>query len=139
MKKEFISYTDFIKLASSIQIDPLEYDGIICPLRGGFYLSNYLSHKYSLPMFYVDLHSYADDKKRKKIYLDSFQNVDDGRYLLVDDIYDSGNTIKFIKNVLYHHAELDVCTLVSKQSIKNLICTKYVETDVWVEFFWEIV
>jgi len=140
MKEIYIGLGDFKVLQRFLDLDaiqPSKYKGIVCPLRGGFYLSDYLSRKYNIPLNYVNISSYTNDNKQREIKINGFDKISSGHFLIVDDIYDTGNTVKHIKEIVYPENTFDVCCLVNKQRDADIIYAKYVEPGVWVEFFWE--
>ena len=113
------------------------YDGIICPLRGGFFLSYFMSIHLKLPVNYMEISSYAD-KNRKEFTIKNLPELTAGYYLICDDIYDSGNTIKKIIS-LYPGIKFDAACLVSKkENPPGVFYAKKVSEDVWVDFFWEV-
>lgn len=118
MNKEFLSYdvvrNDALKLAYKIyNEDNFVPDIIYCSLRGGAYMANVISEYYKVvrmnqkPVFYAAFvaRSYSDvQKKSSRFYVDGWtyppENIrPDAQIMLVDDIYDSGNTINSITNI----------------------------------------
>jgi len=88
------------------------YKNIYAIPRGGLIFGTYLSHILKIPMTH---------------------NIDDGT-LIVDDICDTGETLKSFRN--------DKVCLVAKdlgiKRTKNLTYDIGVEDDVWIKFFWEV-
>ena len=120
------------------QIKNNQYDGIIAILNGGFYLADFLSKKMNLQLYTINVKSYEGDIQ-KDIKLLSWNVLDsfNGKYLIVDDIYDTGNTIDFVKKFYSHNCKviLDEAVLVSKnESIKHGFFHK---EDDWIYFYWE--
>ncbi len=122
MVKEFLKYeqvrNNALKLAHKMyKEDGFVPDVIYCSLRGGAYMANVISEYYKVarknerPVLYaaVVARSYSDVRKAsKRVYVDGWtyhpKNLRPGdKILLVDDIYDSGNTINELVNILYDY------------------------------------
>lgn len=117
MRKEFLSYrtvrNNAIKLAHRIYQRGFIPDVIYISLRGGAYLGNVISEYFKIlrkdrhPVFYaaVVARSYVDVNQQESVQVDGWTY--DPRYLrhgdrvlLVDDIFDSGNTINHLVGIL---------------------------------------
>ena len=117
MRKEFLSYrtvrNNAIKLAHRICQEGFIPDVIYISLRGGAYLGNVVSEYFKIirkdrhPVFYaaVVARSYVDVNQQESVQVDGWTY--DPRYLrhgdrvlLVDDIFDSGNTINHLVGIL---------------------------------------
>lgn len=122
MAKEFLSYenvrNDALKLVNKIyNEDHFVPDVIYCSLRGGAYMSNVISEYYKIvrkdkhPVLYaaVVARSYSDVRMATpRVYVDGWtyhpKNLRPGdQIMLIDDIYDSGNTIDALVNILYDY------------------------------------
>lgn len=120
MHKDFIPYTtvrnNCIKLAHRIHATGFVPDVIYLSLRGGAYLGNIVSEYFKLvrkdtrPVFYaaVVARSYTDIKKQTQVMIDGWtynpeylRNGD--KVLIVDDIFDSGNTVNYLAEVIMRH------------------------------------
>jgi hypoxanthine phosphoribosyltransferase len=124
-------------LLDRIKMLEREYSGILCPLRGGFYLSYFFGRHLNLPLYYLEISSY-NDKSRGDVRIGIKPEMPPGRYLLCDDIFDSGNTIKTIMNI-YSGIDFDTACLVSKHADPpGVFYGVFVEKDTWVDFFWEV-
>jgi hypoxanthine phosphoribosyltransferase len=117
MVKEFLQFdivrNNALKLAHRIYKDGFMPDVIYVSLRGGAYLGNVISeyfkivHKGSHPVYYaaVVAHSYTDVAQSGKVRIDGWTyspehlRVGD-KVLLVDDIFDTGNTINYLAQVI---------------------------------------
>jgi xanthine phosphoribosyltransferase len=123
-------------LLSQLKEKNKEYKAILCPLRGGFYLSYYMSQHLKLPLSYIEISSYAE-KKQTSFQIGIKPDLVHGKILLCDDIYDSGNTAKKIHS-MYPHVDFDTACLVTKIEDADIFYAKSIKKDVWVDFFWEI-
>jgi len=126
----FLAKEIFFKLPKNKQ-----YAGIVCPLYGGFYLGDYLRRKFNIPFYTLRLQSY-ENNKQKSILVHTIPFLPHGNYLLVDDIYDTGNTMKWIEDN-YPACTFTQVTLITKKKKDNLIYGEYVENNIWVDFWWE--
>ena len=113
MKKEFLSYNtvrnNALKLAHRIYYEGFIPDVIYASLRGGAYLANVISEYYKIirvherPVYYaaVVARSYTGVREAGKVkvegwtYSPEYLRTGD-KVLLVDDIFDSGNTINYL-------------------------------------------
>ncbi len=110
MIKEFLPYNivrnDALKIAHKIYNEGFIPDVIYSSLRGGAYMANVISEYYKLvrkeshPILYaaVVARSYSDIRKRSRVKVDGWTYSPDylragDKILLVDDIFDTGNTI----------------------------------------------
>ena len=110
--KEFLDYykvrNDALKIAHKIHKDGFIPDVIYSSLRGGAVMANVISEYFKLvtkkekihPVLYAGVvgRSYSDVHQHTKVYIDGWtyppENLRPGdKILLVDDIFDSGNTI----------------------------------------------
>jgi len=103
------------RLIKAIKNTNKEYKNIYAIPRGGLIFGVYLSHALNLPMVY----------DTNTIVLDT---------LIVDDICDTGNTLKLFSGLT------KVCLIVKPKGLnitKDLIYDIKVEDHVWVHFPWE--
>ena len=117
MIKDFLRYdtvrNNSLALAHRIHSDGFVPDVIYVLLRGGAYIGNVLSEYFktvrtgSRPVFYaaVVARSYEDVRQRYRVMVDGWtydpeylRNGD--RILLVDDIFDTGNTINHLASII---------------------------------------
>lgn len=113
------------KIASNIQQKELKYDYIVGIPRGGLVPAVMISHILSIPM--------AELKSVGSIDT-AFYNFN-RRFLIVDDIMDSGKTLKN-----YSHL-IDKCVLCCKMRVPIQDRPTYygaeISDDVWISFPWE--
>ena len=138
MSNKVVTYDQFIelsyKLLDRVKYKKDEYRAILCPLRGGFFISYFMSEHLKLPIVYIEISSYAGKEKREfKVGIKP--DLAEGKFLLCDDIYDSGDTIKKIRS-MYPDVEFDTICLVSKNKDADIIYAAFAENP-WVDFFWE--
>ena len=133
MIKEFLPYdvvrNDALKLAYKMyNIDGFVPDVIYCSLRGGAYMANVISEYYKIahknhhPVLYaaVVARAYTDVRKSTpRVYVDGWTyppaNLRPGdRIMLIDDIFDTGNTINALVDILLDYG-------VSRENIKVVV------------------
>lgn len=124
------------KLLARVEKNKDEYKAILCPLRGGFFLSYFMSQHLELPISYIEISSYAG-KEQRRFQIGIMPELIEGKFLLCDDIYDSGNTIKKIHS-MYPQVEFDTICLVSKLRDAEVTYAHLAGKDQWVDFFWEV-
>ena len=124
------------KLLEDIRQNNKAYRAVLCPLRGGFYLSYFMSKHLGIPMEYIQISSY-EESERKEFSVGIRSDLEKDLFLLCDDIYDSGRTIRMIHS-LYPHVSFDTVCLVAKVLDAPVYYGMHVSPDVWVNFFWEI-
>jgi hypothetical protein len=108
-----ISWTEYYQLCSKVKQEIINtgvnYSQIIAIARGGFYLGDYLSRRLKIPLAIVITSSYQGQRKYSTIVssLSYLQELEpDARYLLVDDLTDSGQTFNFVSRYLNNTYEL---------------------------------
>lgn len=135
-----ISYERYVELCYRL-LDEVskkreDYKAILCPLRGGFFLSYFMSVHLQLPISYIEISSYAG-KEQRRFQIGIKPELIEGKFLLCDDIYDSGNTIKQIHS-MYPHVEFDTICLVSKEKDAGVTYALLAAKEHWVDFWWEV-
>jgi len=117
MNKEFLPYdkvrNNTLKLGYEILKSGFIPDVIYVSLRGGAYMGNILSEYFKIarkgerPIFYaaVVARSYTDIRQQEGIHVDGWTYSPDhlrhgDKVLFVDDIFDSGNTINHLVNII---------------------------------------
>ena len=121
-------------------IDNLLLIGI---LRGAFIFMADLTRELKTPHI-VDFMALASYEKAKsgdvRILMDTREPVSDRHVLVIEDIFDSGNTINYLHHTLGEHkpASLQVCVLIQKQVKHPVLLQKPLDylgfeiPDVWV-------
>jgi hypoxanthine phosphoribosyltransferase len=118
------------------------FDRIIGVSRGGLLPAVMLSHMLDIPMTAINYSSSAG-KGDNKNHVNILPNVTESRLLIVDDICDSGHTLKEI--AAYYSGKLKACytgclfykELTSPIHIPDLYWQKIPEDAGWVEFPFE--
>lgn len=109
MADKFYSWDDYIrlneKLVANVAKSGWEFDSILCLSRGGMRPGDFFSRVYDMPLAILSTSSYREAKGTVQGGLDIADCVTgvsrlQGRVLLVDDMVDSGKTIKEVVAVL---------------------------------------
>ncbi len=122
------------ELAEQINQD---YEGkklhIICVLKGSVFFCCELTRHLTIPVTldFMAVSSYGNETKssgRLRITKDLDEDIDDLDCLIVEDIIDSGNTLKMTRDLLSarNAASMKICTLLDKPSCR--------ETEVKVDY-----
>lgn len=139
MENFFINFDEFVRLSylilEKIKGDGARYDSILCPLKGGFYLSDFLSRRLEIPVNYLQISSYRGNEKCE-YFIRCIPEIDHETALICDDIYDTGGTIRRIGEI-FPLVKFDAACLVTKERDVPVFYGTYVDRDTWVDFFWE--
>lgn len=118
-------------------------DCIIALMRGGLVLGTMVSHRLNIPMRCIGLSSYNEDNKQEKIIVYQKVKLDKNFkiVLVIDDIIDSGKTIKYIKNKIekkHTKTKFYYTTMYATDKHKdNVDYYCYDKNDKWLMFPWE--
>tara|TARA_R100000951_G_scaffold50728_3_gene42829 strand:+ start:6175 stop:6645 length:471 start_codon:yes stop_codon:yes gene_type:complete len=124
-----------------------DLDFIIAISRGGLIPGTMMSHRLRIPLLVVDVKSYDDKSQTQQ--LESVINqefrlnkIKDKNVLLVDDICDTGNTIKLLRD-RYFTTVNDIFTFVLhlKEGASQLPlagCQSEVKPSCWIMYPWEL-
>jgi xanthine phosphoribosyltransferase len=142
--KEFYSYEEFQKDIKSLTNEIRKYnpDCLVAIARGGLTLAHFLAESLNMRSVYtINSIHYEGEKK-----LDTFEikNIPDlnnhKKIVLVDDISDSGETLKEIVDILkteYPNIEIKTCAIYYKLTSLVIPDFKVRVADKWITFFWE--
>lgn len=131
---------DFRVLVEKIQQSGKAYEGIIAIANGGLAPAYYLAKALDLPIECINVASYKGHHSGAVIERDIcnkgdiFQNKN---FLWVDDIYDTGNTIEYLRK---KYPNMDMVTPYvrwKKDADRVDYFAEILEHDQWVEFPWE--
>ena len=145
MEKYFYGYDEFLKdsLNLSAQLKVYNPDTLLAIARGGLTLGHFLASALDTRrLFTINSIHYEETKK-----LDTFDifNIPDlssaKKVVLIDDIIDSGETMREIIKLLsnqYPLCEFKIATIFYKPTAVIEADFKVKEADKWIDFFWEI-
>ncbi len=145
MKKLYYGYDLFIN-DTQILVDKsrdFKPEILLAVARGGLTLSHLMAQAFNIRDLYT-LNSIHYDGEKK---LDSFDvfNIPDlswaNRVLIIDDIVDSGETMKeilFILKEKFPNIEFKIATLFYKNTALIKPDFSIREANEWIDFFWEV-
>jgi len=116
------------------------YDTVIGVAKGGLPLAVKVSNILGLPLKIVEAHSYTQ-KKQAELVIEQYNPIMWGpKILLVDDICDTGDTLKAIKeNLEIWHKEVEILVIFKRNKVKfspdHFLRKAKVKT--WIKFPWE--
>lgn len=118
-------------------------DVILAIARGGLTLSHLMSQALNKRnVFIINTISYDRKVQKDMVKIFNFPNLTGfKRVLVVDDIIDSGKTVKEVLNILkihYPNIEFKVASLFYKDTAIIKPDYSVNKTDTWIEFFWEV-
>lgn len=124
---------DINRIVNSISGDSFKPDVIVGLSRGGLMPAVVLSHRLNVPMVPVTWQT-RDGKTKDKEVLNNVKSKYNN-ILVVDDICDSGLTLREISSIL----KAKYVVLIDKAPEKFLVdyAGRICDSDEWIEFFWE--
>ena len=108
------------------------FDLVVAIARGGLVPGVMLSHALNLPLEIIHAKSYAGREAGELIIKAPDFDTTDKNILLVDDIYDTGATMRQCSSLF---KKVTPFVLVTKQDIMS--ASLKVNANTWVEFEWE--
>ncbi len=145
MSKLYYSYEMFKEdaLALTTLCKDFNEDAILCVARGGMTLSHLMAQALNQRnIFTVNTISYDRKKQKDSVEVFNLPNLNGlKKVLIVDDIIDSGKTMKEILNQLkekYQNVEFKIATLFYKDDAELKPDFYIKKAEMWVEFFWEV-
>jgi len=145
LNKIYYSYTEFkndskelVKLCQDFNADTF-----LAVARGGLTLAHFMAQALNIRELYT-INAISYDRKKQNLSSNIFNipNLDSSKkVLIIDDIVDSGRTMKEILELLkelYPNIEFKLATLFYKKDaqIKPDFFVK--QNSIWIEFFWEV-
>ncbi len=140
----YYSYSEFILDCKSLthKID-WEFDTIIGIARGGLTLSHVLGEHYNIRKVYtINTIGYDDTVKLDSVKVFNIPNLQESKkVLIVDDIVDSGDTLKIVLELLeesYSHCIFKSASLFYKPTAIIEPNWYFQEVKDWIDFFWDV-
>lgn len=116
------------------QIRRTDYKTILAVSRGGLVPGTLLSHKLGLPLKTVEW-SLRDGGEKDLGRLNSI--TEKYNCIAVDDIFDTGETIKSMKEECFHPFGTAVVLAKKESEILDIVGKRIYNEDKWVYFPWE--
>ena len=134
---------DIARLERSIIESEKHYDYIVGIVRGGCIPAVCLSHRLGLPMKCVSWSTFHGDQMKESAW-DIADDIHEGkRLLIVDDILDSGRTVReLLEDWGAHREQIDVAVLIyntDQSTVPDYHGRKIDKSKdpSWVHFWWE--
>lgn len=145
MEKYYYGYDEFLRdtLNLSKQLKRYEPDTLLAIARGGLTLGHFLASALDTRrLFSINSIHYEKTKKLDTFDIFNIPDLSDAKkVVLIDDIIDSGETMREIIKLLsskFPHVEFKVATIFFKPTAVIEADFKVKEADKWIDFFWEI-
>ncbi len=120
-KYEYLSHEDmnnyYAEVIRNMTVDKFRPDVVFAPMRGGADFGIKLSNYYNVPFEAISWQTRDGDLKDPAKLVDLFTKYDDKQILIVDDICDSGETLKGIESYTLNRTNVRFAT-----AIENLEC-----------------
>lgn len=145
MEKIYYSYASFKKDAQDLTNSCRDFNPevILAVARGGLTLSHLMAQALNIRnLFAINSISYENNSRSLNHEIFNIPNLSlYKRVLIVDDIVDSGHTMKKLLEILeleYKDIDFKVATIFYKETalVKPDFYIK--KADKWIEFFWEV-
>lgn len=119
-----------VSKASGFNSVGCNFNCVVGLLRGGYLPAEAISRYLGIPLVIAKLSSYNDKVQGKIELCDDIINRDliRGNVLVVDDLIDSGNTLKFFVNYIKEHCNVDSVTTA-------VLWNKEVKRDIEPDFY----
>ena len=142
--KYYYKFNEFLEDVNILSKDIKNYnpDCIVAIARGGLTLAHFLGEKLNKrDVFSINSIHYEGKKKLDTFIIKNIPNLSTyKKIVLVDDISDSGETLKEIIKILrekYTHIEIKTATIFYKKTSLVIPDFKLKIADKWIVFFWE--
>lgn len=144
MKKQYYSYTQFLEDSKILATKSKDFnaDAILAIARGGMTLGHFMaSILNNRNIFTINSISYNNENQLSNIEV--FNIPDLQKYktvLIVDDIVDTGKTVKEILEILqkkYPNIEFKIASIFYKTTACIRPDFFVNEASMWIDFFWE--
>ena len=144
MQKYYYSYEEFLKDSITLtkRVKEFNPDTLLAVARGGVTLGHFMAQILdNRRLFCLNSILYEKEHKLDSIEIFNIPNLKDAKkVLIIDDIIDSGQTLKEITNILkeqYPHCEFKLATIFYKSTAKIKADFALKEAKEWIDFFWE--
>ena len=135
-RKDDKIYYDWIDYSHDIkEVNALEFDHVVGIYRGSLPMAVHISNVFDVPMSIVGFQT--RDGKDKQPYMIKSGDAPT-KLLIVDDIYDSGYTMKEVIKMLSHYSanKIQGFCLFGKDNDVNVSCAN-IHDGSWIVFPWE--
>ena len=140
-----VSWEDFYKaqraLVSKVQDSGKAYEYVVTIPSGGLMPAYCLSKALNLPVVTINIKTYVEQGKSGKVrhtHIEGFGDTveQQDKALIVDDMYDSGQTIKYLQE-LYPQADTAVTYARHADNTATYV-GEVLDHATWLDFPWEV-
>ena len=142
--KYYYKYEEFIEDVNILSKEIKSYnpDCLVAIARGGLTLAHFIGEKLNIrDVFTINSIHYEGEKKLDTFVIKNIPDLENyKKIVLIDDISDSGETLKEIIDILkteYSNIEIKTATIFYKKSSLVIPDFKIKEAKNWIVFFWE--
>lgn len=138
LRKNSFSYkeVDYATRIIAIRVQD-KVNAVVGISRGGLTPAVILSHRLGLPLYIITVQT--RDGNRIEVGDDIKQLAQEGTILVVDDINDSGNTFRIVKEQLGNGSAIYAALCSRYDSTeKDIIAPVTINNDEWISFPWEV-
>jgi hypoxanthine phosphoribosyltransferase len=124
-------------------VENYDFDGVVALYRGSLPIATHLSNVKDVPLSIINYQSYVDGeqkitkKKPEWMHLAHDPSIQK-KLLVIDDIYDSGNTIRLLQDFIGVDDSLTYLTVFGKENKDSVEYIRENEGQ-WIVFPWESV
>jgi hypoxanthine phosphoribosyltransferase len=145
-KKRHIEWLEFgqlaERLAEAVKKDGRKVDLVVGIARGGIPLAMVMADRLRVPIDFINVKSYTGMRQRGRVKIIStlFEDAEDKRVLVVDDLVDEGETMVTIIDFLkerHHPRDVLTASLFIKPWSRFAPDYYLDTTDAWIVFPWE--
>lgn len=145
MEKYYYGYDEFLRDSLNLSKQLKEYnpDTLLAIARGGLTLGHFLASALDTRrLFTINSIHYEETKKLDTFDIFNIPDLSDAKkVVLIDDIVDSGETMREIVKLLsekFPNTEFKIATIFYKPTAVIQADFKVKIADKWIDFFWEI-
>jgi len=142
--RHYYSYSEYLSDCKrlTVQIDD-KFDAIVAIARGGITLAHMLGEYYDIREVYaINTIGYNDTEKLDHVEVFNIPNLKQAKNILVvDDIVDSGDTMKLVLQLLserYPECSFRSAALFYKKTAAIKPDWHVRHAEEWIDFFWSI-
>ncbi len=130
-------------LEECFKADKKQFTRIVGITRGGLIPAVMLSHRLNVPMLTYNVTSYKGKKQQDLNIIQGRDLLDiitrDDKILVVDDICDTGITIRYMRELLADY-DVTIASIIIKPNSKEGVdyYSAVINDNVWIKFPWEV-
>ena len=136
--KIYYSWKDYTKDMYDLQAElrGLEFDHVVGIYRGSLGMAAHVSNLYNVPMSIIGIQT-RDGEDKDPYWIHNLIDENTKRVLIVDDIYDTGYTMKKVVKHMPKSCEVISYCLFGKSKNKDRVIYSQEHDGSWIVFPWE--